>query len=75
MFFRALLHSNEDDSSSEELQEKKGENAKVSVTEIAKILGARWKAMSDEDKARYLTRYHVARSQYMEAMEEYRAKK
>ena len=34
-------------------QEKRGDFANLKVTEIAKIIGAQWRALSEEEKSRY----------------------
>ena len=55
--------------------EEDGEDAKVSASEVAKLLGARWKEMSDAEKAPFQEQANTLSSEWKEAMAAYRAEK
>lgn len=46
----------------------KGENPTLSMTEISKILGQKWNALSDEEKAKYKNNYKQAAAQKIQQL-------
>lgn len=46
----------------------KKENSKINVGEVSKILGARWQALSSEDREKYTEMNQVDKQRYQEEM-------
>lgn len=57
-------------------QEKvRAENPGMKMPDIASLMGARWRALTDEQKAPYIERARAAHAEYKVAMTKYKAKK
>lgn len=59
--------------SAENRVEVKAEDPSRGITDIAKILGARWRAMSDTDKTGFMEKATAAKAEYGKVLEVYKA--
>ncbi|CAM9490493.1 unnamed protein product [Scytosiphon promiscuus] len=53
----------------------KAENPDMKITEMSKVLGARWREMDDNDKAPFQKKADKDKARYQKEMEKYKAKK
>jgi hypothetical protein len=55
----------------EKMEKFKKANPGMKITEISKALGAQWRELSDEKKAKYVEKTKEAKEEYKEAMKDY----